>query len=65
MLSESMRNWEVILEWDEEGLAWVTSVPTLNGISTFGSTREEVLGRTQEAIRGYLRAAAKRRICIP
>jgi len=65
VLRESERDWDVTLEWDDDGQGWVTFVPVLNNISTFGNTREEALDRTHEAIRGYLKAAAKRGIPIP
>ncbi len=44
----------VILTWDEEEQLWVTYVPGLNWISTYGHTQEEALAMTQEAILGYL-----------
>jgi len=47
------------LEWDAEDLAWVTYVPALDFLSTFGETREEALANTREAILGYLEAAEK------
>ena len=37
----------------------MTYVPALDHLSTFGSTREEALQNTREAIRGYLEAADK------
>ena len=55
----------VIMEWDREEQVWVTYVPALNFISTFGATREEALANTEEGILGYLEAAAKEGITIP
>lgn len=49
---------KVLLEWDEDAQAWVTEVPALDSISTFGDTREEALQNTREAISGYLAEAA-------
>ena len=49
----------VLIDWDPEASVWVTYVPTLNGLSTFGSTKEEALAETREAILGYLEAAIK------
>lgn len=49
----------VLIEWDPEASVWVTYVPTLNGLSTFGPTKEEALAETREAILGYLEAARK------
>lgn len=49
---------QVWLEWDQEDNVWVTYVPALNHLSTYGDTREEALANTQEAILGYLEVAA-------
>jgi len=59
------QHFHVLLEWDPEADAWVTYVPTLNGLSTFGETREEALTNTREAILGYLEAAEKEGIALP
>ena len=59
------RRYHVLLEWDPEDQVWVTFVPALNDLSTFGETREEALANTQEAIEGYLEAAAKEGIIVP
>jgi predicted RNase H-like HicB family nuclease len=59
------QHFHVLLEWDAEADVWVTYVPTLNGLSTFGETREEALSQTREAILGYLEAAEKERIPLP
>jgi len=58
------RQFQVWLEWDKEDKFWVTYVPSLNYLSTFGETREDALANTQEAILGYLEAAAKEGIPI-
>jgi antitoxin HicB len=55
----------VLIEWDPEASVWVTYVPTLNGLSTFGRTKEEALAETREAILGYLEAAKKEGIPLP
>lgn len=59
------RNFHVIVERDPETGLWVTYVPLLNGLSTFGETREEALANTHEAILGYLEAAEKEGISVP
>ncbi|MEP7013626.1 MAG: type II toxin-antitoxin system HicB family antitoxin [Acidobacteriota bacterium] len=59
------QHFNVLLEWDAESEVWVTYVPTLNGLSTFGETREEALDQTREAILGYLEAAEKESLPIP
>jgi predicted RNase H-like HicB family nuclease len=51
--------YHALLQWDSESGVWVTYVPILNGLSTFGETREEALDNTREAILGYLEAARK------
>jgi antitoxin HicB len=53
------RRFQIVLEWDAEDGVWVTYVPALNYLSTYGDTREEALANTQEAIVGYFEAAAK------
>ncbi len=51
------QTFKVVLEWDAETRAWVTYVPTLEFLSTFGSTREEALDHTRDAILLYLESA--------
>jgi predicted RNase H-like HicB family nuclease len=55
----------VLVDWDPEAQAWVTLVPAVGDLSTFGETREEALAQTREAILGYLEAANKEGIPIP
>jgi len=52
------RQFQVIVEYDQTEKAWVTFVPALDHLSTFGQSREEALASTREAILGYLEAAA-------
>ena len=59
------QHYHVLLEWDSEEGVWVTYVPALNGISTFGETKTEALDNTREAIQGYLEAAEKEGVPIP
>lgn len=54
----------VLLEWDEPEGLWVSYVPGLNYLSTYGETREEALAMTREAILGYLEAAEKEGIAV-
>jgi predicted RNase H-like HicB family nuclease len=61
----SKQHFQVLLEWDAESDVWVTYVPTLNGLSTFGETREEALTHTREAILGYMEAADKEHLPVP
>jgi len=61
----TMNHYHVLLERDPEAGVWVTYVPTLNGLSTFGETRELALANAREAILGYLEAAEKEGIPIP
>jgi len=59
------RHFKVLLEWDAEDSVWVTYVPSLGHLSTFGKTREEALEMTREAIAGYFEAAAKEGLAAP
>ena len=44
----------VRMEWDEAAQAWVTFVPELGDISTFGSTPREALDQTVDLITGHI-----------
>mgnify|MGYP005853067263 CR=1 FL=1 len=59
------RRFKVLLEWDRQAELWVTYVPALDHLSTFGATREEALANTREAIAGYIEAAKKDGLLIP
>ena len=59
------RRFAVLLEWDAADHVWVSYVPELNHMSSYGDTREQVLSQTKEAIVGYLEAAAKEGIPVP
>jgi predicted RNase H-like HicB family nuclease len=59
------RSFQIVLEWDSDDRVWVTHVPALDDLSTFGETREEALEQTRDAILGYLEAAAKEGIEVP
>ena len=59
------RWFKVLLEWDAGDQVWVTYVPALDFMSTFGDTREQAIENTREAILGYLEAAAKEGIPVP
>jgi predicted RNase H-like HicB family nuclease len=56
---------KVILEYDPEEKCWVTYVPGLDNISTWGKSREEALRNTEEAITGYLEALKKDGLPFP
>jgi predicted RNase H-like HicB family nuclease len=51
------RQFQVFVAYDPADKAWVTVVPALDHLSTFGSTHDEALAQTREAILGYLEAA--------
>ncbi len=53
------------MEWDEESRSWVTYVPELNGISTFGKTYEDALDQTAEMIVGWIRAMDEAGLKLP
>lgn len=52
-----MWRFNILLEHDVATGSWVGFVPALNGLSTFGETREEALSNVREAIEGYVEAA--------
>ena len=49
----------VVLEWDPESEVWVSFVPELHNISTYGDTEKQALDATREMILGYLEALKK------
>lgn len=55
----------MIIEWDAADEVWVTHVPALGYLSTYGETRDEALEQTRQAMLGYLEAAAKERMPVP
>ncbi len=59
MMVMNTRHFKIRLEFDPGAKAWVTYVPALDKISTFGDTRDEALEHTKELILGYLEAAVK------
>jgi predicted RNase H-like HicB family nuclease len=61
----SGRRFKVLLEWDGDDRVWVTYVPALNLLSTYGETRGQALDNTHEAIVGYLEAASKEGVPLP
>jgi predicted RNase H-like HicB family nuclease len=58
-------NFSVTLEWDEQEHVWVTHVPSLGGLSSYGDTIEQALENTKEAVIGYLEAAEKEGFALP
>lgn len=59
------RRFKVLVEWDPADRVWVTYVPALDNMSTYGDTRDEALENTREAILGYVEAAEKEGIPVP
>lgn len=55
----------VEIEWDEEAAKWVTHVPLLNGISTFGDTQTEALQRTKALMFDYIETMAQDGLPLP
>ncbi|MGI9194589.1 MAG: type II toxin-antitoxin system HicB family antitoxin [Actinomycetota bacterium] len=64
MQAQPSRSFKVVVERATNDDAWVTYVPALGNLSTFGDTRTDALNLTREAIIGYLEAAAKAGIPI-
>jgi predicted RNase H-like HicB family nuclease len=56
---------KIVLEWDKEDQVWVSHVPDLEGISTYGDTLEEVVAQTRDAILGYLETTAEQGLPLP
>jgi len=65
IFSNVSRPFKIVLEWDAETHVWVSQVPDLGDISTYGDTLEEAINQTREAILGYLETAADERISLP
>jgi predicted RNase H-like HicB family nuclease len=65
MIVETIRGYEVLLTWDDDDKLWVSFVPALNWLSTFGETRAEALMYTQEAVEGYIETSVQEGIEIP
>ena len=59
------RHFKVLLEFDPDDNVWVTYVPALDNISTFGESREAALENTRELILGYIEAAKKEGLPVP
>ena len=55
----------VEMEWDEKTRSWVSRVPELDGISTFGSSYEEALDRTAEMIVGWIETMRELGLRLP
>jgi len=51
------------MEWD--GTSWVTSIPELFGISTYGRTQREALDNTREMLLGWLDTMERLKLAIP
>lgn len=58
-------SFQVIVEFDATDDVWVTYVPALDWLSTFGESRDEAIANTREAIVGYLEAAAQEGLAVP
>jgi len=65
MASGVIPPFNIVLEWDNEDQVWVSHVPDLGGISTYGDTLEEVVAQTREAILGYLETSAEQGLPLP
>jgi predicted RNase H-like HicB family nuclease len=55
----------VEMEWEEEAAQWVTYVPALNNISTFGPTQTEALARTRAMMRDYIESMVAENLPLP
>lgn len=59
------RRFQAEIERDPDDEVWVTYVPALGHLSTYGDTREEALAQTREAALGYLEAGSKEGLPVP
>jgi predicted RNase H-like HicB family nuclease len=55
----------VEMKWEEEAAQWVTYVPALNNISTFGPTQTEALARTRAMMRDYIESMDAEGLSLP
>lgn len=55
----------VKIEWDADAEAFVTFVPQLNDISTYGKTEQSALDATAEMIVGHIEAAQSAGLALP
>lgn len=46
----STQQFSVVVEWDSDAEVWVTHVPALDHLSTYGPTREAALKSTKDGI---------------
>ena len=53
---------KINLEWDGDDQVWVSCIPAVGDLSTYGKTLEEVIAQTREAILGYLETAVEQRL---
>lgn len=53
------------MEWDRDTGAWVTVIPELSGISTFGKTQQEALENTRDMVLAWLDSMEQLRLRIP
>ena len=60
-----LRDLTIRMEWDEMTASWVTFVPELNGISTFGDTQEQALDMTRELILVYIESMQEYGMRLP
>ena len=60
----NVHHFNVLLEWDSETKLWVSYVPVLNNLSTYGETKDKAMEMTREAIIGYLEAVDKEGLSI-
>ena len=55
----------VRMEHDAEDGAWVTYMPELNGISTFGEMQNQAIESTRDMIRAYLESVEDLQLPVP
>lgn len=51
------KHYSMIIQWSDEDLAYLVTVPELPGCMTHGSTYEEAVKQGQDAIEGWIQVA--------
>nr|WP_086492298.1 type II toxin-antitoxin system HicB family antitoxin [Novosphingobium panipatense] len=58
-------HYHINLFWSDEDACWIADVPDLKPCSAHGSSRAEALANVNDAIEGWLEAAAEKDLPIP
>ena len=56
---------EIRMHWEDESRAWVTVIPHLGHLSTFGDTEQEALDNTAEMLLAWVESSEANGLKIP